>query len=86
MKAAQKEIGRQNNLRSECQDLVLILERKLKEASEYKARFKEERESKLRSEVDVGKGLKKITSLEKQVKELEAKNEKLKKKLANQSK
>lgn len=86
IKAAQKEIGRQNDLRSECQDQVLTLERKLRETSEYKARFKEERELKYKSETDVGKGLKEITSLEKQVKELEAKNEKLKKKLANQSK
>ena len=83
MKVAQKEIARQNDLRSECQDLVLVLQRQLIEASEFKARFKQERESKLKSEVFVGKNLRTITSLEKKIQELKTKNEKLIKKLSN---
>ena len=85
LETARKEIGRQNDLRSECQDRALELEYKLKEFSEYQARFHQERELKFKAEEDVGKGLKEITSLEKHVQEFEAKNEKLKK-LANQSK
>ena len=79
LKIAQKEIGRQNDLRSECQDNVITLERKLRGASEYKARFHQERELKYKAEEDIRKNLSQINNLEKQIEELKTKNEKLEK-------
>ena len=57
LETAQKEIGRQNDLRCQSQDQVLILKRKLKEALRYKVRFHEERKLKYKAEADVGQQL-----------------------------
>ena len=70
---AKKDICIQNDKRSECQDHVLELEYKIKELSEYKSRFEEERRGKYKAETYFGQQLRENEVLLETIKKLKEK-------------